>query len=34
MLTAITGNKSHQMEFLSESFGGIKKSKPEKQQKE
>jgi hypothetical protein len=33
MLTAITGNKRHQMEFVSESYGGIKKSKPKKQQK-
>jgi uncharacterized membrane protein len=33
MLTAITGNKRHQMEFVSESYGGITKSKPKKQQK-
>lgn len=26
MLTAITGNKKHQMEFVSESYGGVKKS--------
>jgi hypothetical protein len=25
MLTAITGNKKHQMEFVSESYGGVKK---------
>jgi hypothetical protein len=28
MLTAITGNKRHQMEYVSESYGGVKKSKP------
>jgi hypothetical protein len=25
MLTAITGNKRHQMEYVSESYGGVKK---------
>jgi hypothetical protein len=28
MLTVITGNKRHQMEYVSESYGGVKKSKP------
>jgi hypothetical protein len=28
MLTAITGNKRHRMEYVSESYGGVKKSKP------
>jgi hypothetical protein len=27
MMTAITGNKRHQMEFVSESYGGVKASK-------
>jgi hypothetical protein len=33
MLTAITGNKRHQMEYVSESYGGVKKSKPKQQPK-
>jgi hypothetical protein len=33
MLTAITGNKRHQMEYASESDGGVKKSKPRQQSK-
>jgi hypothetical protein len=33
MLTAITGNKRHQMEYASESYGGMKKSKPRQQPK-
>jgi hypothetical protein len=32
MLTAITGNKRHQMEYVSESYGGVKKSKPKPRQ--
>jgi hypothetical protein len=31
MLTAITGNKRHQMEYVYESYGGMKKSKPKQQ---
>jgi hypothetical protein len=34
MLTAITGNKRHQMEYVSESYGGVKKSKPKEQAKD
>jgi uncharacterized membrane protein len=34
MLTAITGNKRHQMEYVSESYGGVKKSKPKQQPKD
>jgi hypothetical protein len=33
MLTAITGNKRHQMEYVSESYGGVTKSKPKQQPK-
>jgi hypothetical protein len=31
MLTVITGNKSHQMEHMSECYGGVKTSKPRQQ---
>jgi ABC-type multidrug transport system fused ATPase/permease subunit len=34
MLTAITGNKRHQMEYVSESYGGVKKSNPKQQLKD
>jgi hypothetical protein len=34
MLTAMTGNKRHQMEYVSESYGGVKKSNPEQQPKD
>jgi hypothetical protein len=34
MLTAITGNKRHQMEYVSESYGGVKKTKPKQQPKD
>jgi hypothetical protein len=34
MLTAITGNKRHQMEYVSDSYGGAKKSKPKQQPKD
>jgi hypothetical protein len=33
MLTVITGNKRHQMDFASESHRGVKKSKPRQQPK-
>ena len=34
MKVAITGNKKHQMDFVSESYGGVKSCKPEKPLKE